>query len=48
MRETDITLYGFYEHSERSLFDLLITVKNVGPSTAIAMLSGPARATSRR
>ncbi|MEJ7600416.1 MAG: Holliday junction branch migration protein RuvA [Kofleriaceae bacterium] len=40
VRETDITLYGFYEHSERSLFDLLITVKNVGPSTAIAMLSG--------
>src|SRR5690606_2129913 len=25
---------------ERALFDLLITVKNVGPSTAIAILSG--------
>ncbi|HEU0031200.1 MAG TPA: Holliday junction branch migration protein RuvA [Kofleriaceae bacterium] len=40
MRETAIALYGFAEHTERSLFDLLITVKNVGPSTAIAILSG--------
>ena len=40
VRETEIALYGFYEHTERALFDLLITVKNVGPSTAIAMLSG--------
>jgi Holliday junction DNA helicase RuvA len=40
VRETDITLYGFYDHKERVLFDLLITVKNVGPSTAIAILSG--------
>ncbi len=40
LRENGITLYGFAEHTERALFDLLITVKNVGPSTAIAMLSG--------
>jgi len=40
MRETAIALYGFADHAERSLFDLLITVKNVGPSTAIAILSG--------
>jgi len=40
MRETAIALYGFAEHTERALFDLLITVKNVGPSTAIAILSG--------
>jgi len=40
MRETAIQLYGFAEHTERRLFDLLITVKNVGPSTAIAILSG--------
>jgi Holliday junction DNA helicase RuvA len=40
MRETAIALYGFLETHERDLFDLLITVKNVGPSTAIAMLSG--------
>ncbi len=40
MRETAIALFGFYEAHERELFDLLITVKNVGPSTAIAILSG--------
>jgi Holliday junction DNA helicase RuvA len=38
--ETDIALYGFIDHQERALFDLLITVKNVGPSTAITILSG--------
>lgn len=40
VRETDIALYGFVDPQERGLFDLLITVKNVGPSTAIAILSG--------
>ncbi|MEO8704299.1 MAG: Holliday junction branch migration protein RuvA [Kofleriaceae bacterium] len=40
MRETAIALYGFADLAERALFDLLITVKNVGPSTAIAILSG--------
>lgn len=40
VRETEIALYGFLDAHERALFDLLITVKNVGPSTAIAMLSG--------
>lgn len=40
MRETAIALFGFVDHAERALFDLLITVKNVGPSTAIAILSG--------
>ena len=40
MRETAIALFGFIDAHERDLFDLLITVKNVGPSTAIAMLSG--------
>lgn len=38
--ETDIALYGFIDPQERGLFDLLITVKNVGPSTAITILSG--------
>ncbi len=42
VRETEIALFGFYEHQERALFDLLITVKNVGPSTAIAILSAAA------
>ena len=40
VRETEIALFGFLEQQERALFDLLITVKNVGPSTAIAILSG--------
>ena len=40
VRETEIALFGFLEQQERALFDLLITVKNVGPSTAITILSG--------
>jgi Holliday junction DNA helicase RuvA len=40
--ENRIALYGFASERERELFDLLITVKNVGPSTALAILSGVA------
>jgi len=40
VRETEIALFGFLDQEERALFDLLITVKNVGPSTAITILSG--------
>ena len=40
VRETEIALFGFLDQAERALFDLLITVKNVGPSTAITILSG--------
>ena len=40
VRETEIALYGFGSAQERELFDHLITVKNVGPSSAIAILSG--------
>lgn len=39
VRETEIALFGFIDQQERALFDLLITVKNVGPSTAITILS---------
>jgi Holliday junction DNA helicase RuvA len=39
-QENKIALFGFADAQERSLFDLLITVKNVGPSTAIAILGG--------
>lgn len=35
-----LALFGFIDLQERALFDALITVKNVGPSTAIAILSG--------
>jgi len=38
--ENRLALYGFATAEERQLFDLLITVKNVGPSTACAILSG--------
>lgn len=38
--ENRIALYGFGTVEEREVFDLLITVKNVGPSTAMAILSG--------
>jgi Holliday junction DNA helicase RuvA len=39
-RDAEITLFGFHDLQERQLFDHLITVKNVGPSTAMTMLSG--------
>jgi len=38
--ENKVSLFGFIDQQERALFDLLITVKNVGPSTAIAILTG--------
>jgi len=40
VRETEIALFGFLDEAERALFDRLITVKNVGPTTAITILSG--------
>jgi len=41
-QENRIALYGFATGEERQLFDLLITVKNVGPATASGILSGAA------
>ena len=44
-QENRIALYGFASAEERELFDLLITVKNVGPASAVKILSagaGPA------
>ena len=37
-----ITLFGFTSAEERELFDRLITVKNVGPSSAMKILSSGA------
>jgi Holliday junction DNA helicase RuvA len=37
--ETRIALYGFGSALERELFDLLITVKGVGPASAVGILS---------
>jgi Holliday junction DNA helicase RuvA len=39
-QENKIALYGFASAEERELFDRLITVKNVGPATAMGILSG--------
>ena len=39
-QENKIALFGFFTAVERALFDHLITVKNVGPSSAMAILSG--------
>lgn len=42
MLENRIALYGFHSALERELFDLLITVKKVGPASAMGILSaGP-------
>lgn len=38
-QENRIALYGFATKEERDLFDRLITVKNVGPATALEVLS---------
>lgn len=40
--DNKITLFGFASAEERALFDLLITVKNVGPASAIKILSAGA------
>jgi Holliday junction DNA helicase RuvA len=41
-QENKIALFGFATSEERELFDLLITVKNVGPTSAIKILSAGA------
>jgi len=40
VREDEMRLYGFASSEERDLFDLLMSVRGVGPGTAIAILSG--------
>lgn len=37
--ENRVALYGFATDEERALFDVMITVQNVGPRTALEMLS---------
>jgi Holliday junction DNA helicase RuvA len=39
VREDDLTLYGFTDQDERSLFETLLKVSGVGPRLALAVLS---------
>jgi len=39
VREDELTLYGFENEDERSLFETLIGVSGVGPKVALAVLS---------
>jgi Holliday junction DNA helicase RuvA len=42
VRENELSLYGFASEEELALFDLLLSVKGVGPKAALAVLaSGP-------
>ena len=42
VRENELSLYGFVSEQELALFDLLLSVKGVGPRVALAVLaSGP-------
>lgn len=40
VREDDISLYGFLEEGEKSLFQKLISVSGIGPKLALTVLSG--------
>lgn len=39
VKEDDLSLYGFSNPNERHIFQMLITVSGIGPSTARTMLS---------
>ena len=39
VREDELSLYGFYTKTEKSTFELMITVSGIGPSTARTLLS---------
>lgn len=39
IRENDVTLYGFFTKDEKELFMKLISVKGIGPKSAVSMLS---------
>ena len=38
--DNDQNLFGFYEPADKELFQLLITVKNIGPKLGLAIISG--------
>lgn len=39
VKEDDLVLYGFHDAAERAAFDLLVSVQQVGPVVALAVLS---------
>ena len=39
VRESELTLYGFPDPDERSIFEMLIAVSGIGPKLALAVLS---------
>jgi Holliday junction DNA helicase RuvA len=39
VKEDDLVLFGFYDVAERSAFDLLVSVQQVGPAAAMSVLS---------
>ncbi|WP_283579707.1 Holliday junction branch migration protein RuvA [Ligilactobacillus aviarius] len=39
VRESDVTLYGFYDLAEKQLFLKLISVSGIGPKSALAILA---------
>ncbi|MFL2063694.1 Holliday junction branch migration protein RuvA [Latilactobacillus sakei] len=39
VRDTDITLFGFYDLDEKQLFQKLISVSGIGPKSALAILA---------
>lgn len=39
VKEDSITLYGFLDDAQQSMFELLLTVSGVGPKVALAILS---------
>jgi len=39
VRESELTLYGFPDSDDRSLFEMLISVSGIGPRLALAVLS---------
>ena len=40
VKEDSISLFGFYNESEREMFELLISVNGIGPKLALSILSG--------
>jgi len=40
VREDSITLYGFFNESEKEMFELLLTVNGIGPKLSQTILSG--------